>query len=567
MKANSLLRVLNLIRPFWRAMLLATLLGVLTIASSMSLMATSAWLISKAALQPSIAELGVAVVGVRFFGIARGVFRYLERVVAHETTFRLLAHLRVEFYKAVEPVAPAGLTSVHSGDLLNRVISDIENLQNLYLRAVAPPVAAVLIALLLTVFLNLFDPLIALVALTFMLAAGIFVPLLAWWGNEHAGRQQVGLRADLNASLIDQIQGMAETLAYGKMETQVAHLAALSQRLAAEERRTARIDALQIALSVLISNSAAAAVLALAIPRVEGIYLATVALVTIAAFEAFNPLAQAAVELGANTQSAQRLFEIADLPAVIEDPAQPAPVPERPAVNIRNLSFRYTGNAPLVLEDFSLELPFGQRIAILGESGSGKSTLINLLLRFWDYDTGQIFLGERTLKDYSPTDIRNLFGVMTQRTHLFNTSIRENIWIARSDAAPEEVEAAARDAQIHDFILSLPDGYDTYAGEDGSQLSGGQRQRIALARVLLKKSPILILDEATANLDVMTERAVMQTILQTTVGRSLLMFTHRPVFLSHMDQVYLLRDKQLKRIPRHPSGAARSLDVLSGPGE
>ncbi|MCL4252020.1 MAG: thiol reductant ABC exporter subunit CydC, partial [Anaerolineae bacterium] len=180
MTRSPLLRVLRLTLPFWRGMVLAALLGALTIASSVSLMATSAWLISKAALQPSIAELSIAVVGVRFFGIARGVFRYAERLVAHETTFRLQAHLRVEFYKALEPLAPARLISLRSGDLLSRAIDDIESLQNLYLRAVAPPLVAVVIAIGLTLFLGLFDPLIALVALAFMLAAGVFVPVIAW---------------------------------------------------------------------------------------------------------------------------------------------------------------------------------------------------------------------------------------------------------------------------------------------------------------------------------------------------------------------------------------------------
>jgi ATP-binding cassette subfamily C protein CydC len=509
-------------------------------------MATSAWLISKAALQPSIAELSVAVVGVRFFGIARGVFRYLERIASHETTFRLLAHLRVEFYKALEPIVPVGLVSIRSGDLLSRVIDDIENLQNLYLRAVAPPAASLIIALLLTLFLNLFDPLIALTALVFMLAAGILVPLLAWWGNESTGRQRIHLRAELNASFIDQIQGMAETLVYGQMPAQLNRIEALRQALTTEERHTARFDALQLALSLLITNGAAVTVLAVAVPRLEGVYLATVTLATIAVFEAFAPLAQAAVNLGANVQAAQRLFEITDIPSAIHDPSVPASVPDRPALVIRNLAFRYSNELPLILDHFALNLAFGQRIAILGESGSGKSTLVNILLRFWDYKQGQIMLGEHELHQYNQIDVRNLFGVMTQRTHLFNTTIRENIWIARREASIEAVETAAKQAQIHDFILSLPDGYNTYVGEDGSRLSGGERQRIALARVLLKNAPILILDEATANLDVMTERSVMETILQTTVGHTLLMFTHRSIFLDRMDQVYVLHEKQLQ---------------------
>ncbi|MCB9455839.1 MAG: thiol reductant ABC exporter subunit CydC [Anaerolineaceae bacterium] len=545
MNRNPLWRVLRLAFPFWRGMALATLLGVLTIASSVSLMATSAWLISRAAQQPSIAELSVAVVGVRFFGIARGVFRYLERLVSHETTFRLLAHLRVAFYRAIEPLAPARLVSLRSGDLLSRVIDDIESLQNLYLRAVAPPLTALVVALLLTVFLNLFDPLVALVALVFMLAAGILVPLLAWWGNASAGRDRVAVRAELNATLVDYIQGMAETLVYGQTPAQAGKIAALSRGLAAQEARIARFDALQVALTVFLTNGAALAVLAAAIPHIEGVYLATVALATIALFEAFLPLAQAAAHLGANTQAARRLFALADLPPVITDPVSPAPLPERPALEIRGLSFRYAAGEPAVFEAVTLALQPGERVAILGESGAGKSTLVNVLLRYWDYETGAILLDGRDLRDYRQADVREVFGVMTQRTHLFNTTIRENIRIARAGATQEAIETAARQAQIHDFILSLPEGYDTFVGEDGSQLSGGERQRVALARVLLKNTPVLILDEATANLDPITERSVLETILQSTAGRSLLIFTHRRVLLDQVDRVYRLHQRRL----------------------
>ncbi len=545
MKPNPLLRALRLALPFWRGMALAALLGTLTIASSVSLMATSAWLISTAALHPSIAELSVAVVGVRFFGIGRGVFRYLERIVSHETTFRLLAQLRVEFYKLIEPLAPARLVSLRSGDLLSRVIDDIESLQNLYLRAIAPPVVALIMALLLTIFLTAFDPLLALIAFVFMLAAGIVVPILAWWGNEQSGSARVAVRGELDAALMDGIQGMAETLVYGQTQPQFNKVQMLNQQLAVEEQRMARYDALQLALTVFLTSSAALAVLSAAISRIDGVYLATVTLATIAVFEAFSPLAQAAVQLGATAQAARRLFEIADLSPAVTDPVSPAVIPDQPTLEIHNLSFRYTADTPLVLDDLSLNIQPGQHIAILGESGSGKSTLANILLRFWDYDTGQILLGRRELHDYSQTDVRNVFGVMSQRTHLFNTTIRENILIARKDASPEAVETAARQAQIHDFIQTLPEGYDTYIGEGGRSLSGGERQRIALARVLLKNVPFLILDEAAANLDVETEHAVMETVLNVAAGRSLLILTHRHIFLDRMNQVYVMKQRQL----------------------
>lgn len=548
-KTNPLLRLLRLSLPFWRGILLSTALGVLTITSSVSLMATSAWLISKAALQPSIAELGVAVVGVRFFGIARGVFRYLERLVSHETTFRLLAHLRVEFYRAIEPLAPARLFSLRTGDLFSRVVDDVESLQNLYLRVVAPPLVAVVIGLLFALFLNAFDTLLAFIAVVFMLAAGVLVPLFAWWGNAQTGKQRVGLRAELNATLVDHIQGMPETLVYGQSQPQLLRIQTLGNQLEAAERQTAHYDALQLAFSTLLASGAALAVLWGAISRIEGIYLATVMLATVAVFEAFTPLAQASINLGANVEAARRLFEIADLSPDVIDPTVPLAASEHPVLEIGALSFRYQPFTPLILNKLSLTLQPGQRIAILGESGAGKSTLANLLLRFWDYESGQILLDGHELRAFSQADVRNVFGTMTQRTHLFNTTIGENIRIARHEATQEAVETAARQAQIHDFVQALPEGYDTYVGEDGARLSGGERQRIALARVLLKNAPILILDEATANLDAKTERAVMDTILQTTTGRSLLILTHRTTFLDQMDAVYRLHQQRLSLCP------------------
>lgn len=546
MRRSPLLRILRLALPFWRGMTLAALLGALTIASSVSLMATSAWLISKAALQPSIAELSVAVVSVRFFGIARGVFRYLERLVSHETTFRLLAHLRVQFYRALEPLAPARLISLSSGDLLSRVVGDIESLQNLYLRAVAPPFVAALMALFLTLLLNYFDPHIALMALAFILAAAVLVPLLAWWGSAVSGHTRVIASAALHTALIDSTQGMAEVLLYGQASAQVDRINDLGGQLVAAEQRMIRFDALQLAMTAFLTSAAALAVLTVAIPRIDGLYLATVALATAAVFEAFTPLAQAAVHLGTNAQAAGRLFEVADMPPAVTDPPVPASPPNDSRLEIRSLSFSYTPGSRAILSDLSLSIEPRQHVAILGDSGSGKSTLTNVLLRFWDYQQGSILLGGRELRTLSLFDVRAAFGVMSQRTTLFNTTIRENILIARPDATYADLERAAHLAQIDDFILSLPEGYDTLVGEEGTLLSGGERQRIALARVLLRNSLILILDEATANLDPVTERAVMNTVLTAATGRSMLVFTHRHTLLDRMDHVYFLRDGRLQ---------------------
>lgn len=533
-------RLLLLALPFWRGMLLAVLLGALTIASSIGLMMTSAWLISKAGLQPSIADLSVAPPMVRFFGIARGVFRYVERLVSHEVTFRLLARVRVHFYSAIEPLAPARLSRYRSGDLLGRVVADVESLENLYIRVLSPPLVALLIGALVTLIVLGFDALVALVLLASLVAAGTGLPLLAWSLSRGPGRDVVRTRAELNAVLVDGIQGLADTVAYGREAAQLDALEAINARMDAQERRLGQLDGLQTGLMVLAMHLAALAVLIVAIPRVEPIYLATLTLGTLAAFEAIIPLAPAAHHLGLTLQAGERLLEVVDAEPAVQDPAAPAPPPTRAALRVQDLTFRYHPLDPPALDGVSFDLPPGKIVAVVGPSGAGKSTLANLLLRFWNYDGGSVQLDGRELRDYAQADVRAAIGVMTQRTHLFNTTIRENIAIARDGADEAAVMAAARRARVHDFIAGLPQGYATFAGEGGLSLSGGERQRIALARVLLKGAPLTILDEATANLDAVTERAVLESIYETLGDRSLLLITHRLTLLDRAHEIIVL---------------------------
>ena len=537
--AATLRRLMGYILPLWRGIGLSVLLGLLTVASSVGLMATSAWMISMSALQPSIAALGVSVVAVRFFGIARGVFRYLERLVSHDTTFRLLAEWRVRFYKAIEPLAPARLMDARSGDLLGRVVSDIDALQEVYLRAIAPPLVALLTAIFVLALFGAFDPFVALVMLGFMILGGVGLPLLSWWAGQHPGRKLVAIRAELHASLVDEIQGMGDRLVYGQA-SQMSDPLKKSDIYAAQERRIAVVDAVQTTLNVLVVNGAALAVLAVAIGRVNGIYLATLALATVTAFEAFSPLAQAATNLGTGLAAAQRLFDIVDMPPAVVEQHAASPVPQDYRIQFESVTFRYVPQSAPVLHGLSFDVQMGQRVAIVGRSGAGKSTIVNLLLRFWEYESGAIRLGGHDLRDYTSTDLRRMIGVMSQRTYLFNTTVMENIRLARADASDEEVMRAAKLAQVHDFIAALPDGYATRVGEDGARLSGGERQRIALARVLLKDAPIVILDEPTANLDALTEQSVWRSILETTAGRTILVMTHRLPVGEQWDQMVRL---------------------------
>ena len=319
----------------------------------------------------------------------------------------------------------------------------------------------------------------------------------------------------------------------------------------------ALIDGLQAGLGVLVVSLTMLAVLAAAIPRVAGVNLAALALATVAAFEAVIPLPQTFQFLESSLEAARRLMAVVEgvQPAVVETkPHPPAPSPrvERGSKSLRDgvevviegLTFRYPSSngavEPPALQDVSFRVPAGARVAVVGPSGAGKSTLVNLLLRFWDYETGRITLDGRELHTLPQDDVRASMAVVAQHTHLFNTTIRENLRIARPEASEEELIAAARQAQIYDFIAGLPDGYGTYVGEQGVALSGGERQRIAIARALLKDAPLLILDEATANLDAVTEQAVLGAIRALMQGRTTLIITHRLAGLEDADAILVL---------------------------
>jgi ATP-binding cassette subfamily C protein CydC len=572
-------RLLRLVAPFARWMALAALLGFATIGSSIGLMTTSAYLIAKAALQPSIADLQVAIVGVRFFGIARGGFRYLERYVSHQVTFRLLARLRAWFYAALEPLAPARLLQYRSGDLLTRIVADVETLQNLYLRVLAPPVVAVLVALLAAILVGSFHPFLALTLLAFLLLAGLGLPLLTQSLSRPVGRRMVQARADLGSVLVDGIQGMAVLLAYGQGDRHRQQVQSLGRELGGLQGRMASLSGLNSALTGLLMNLAALAVLVVAIPMVrggalDGVYLALLVLAVMSSFEAVLPLPQAFQYLENSLEAGRRLFEIVDTePAVGRESGdralQPAPYPEfcRPPISpfqpcdlhVENLTFAYNPADLPALDGISFDLPQGGWVAIVGPSGAGKTTLVRLLLRFWDYSSGQILLGGRELRDYDQEELRQRIAIVSQQTHLFNGSVQDNLLLARPEASEEKIVKAARQAHIHEFIQSLPQGYHTWIGEQGLRLSGGQRQRLAIARALLKDAPILILDEPTANLDALTERDVMGALQLLTAGRTTLTVTHRLVGLERVDEILVLVSGQIVERGRHP-------DLLQGRG-
>ncbi|PKN95429.1 MAG: thiol reductant ABC exporter subunit CydC [Chloroflexi bacterium HGW-Chloroflexi-6] len=575
---KTFIRLFSFIKPFWRELLLAILIGFLTIAASISLMSTSAWLISTAAIATSIAQFGVSVVGVRFFGIARGVFRYLERLVSHSLTFKLLARLRVWFYQSIEPLAPARLVSARSGDLLSRVITDIESLDNLYVRVLAPPLVALVVIIAMGIFMGTFSVSLGLTVVGFLLALGLGLTVLTLILNRDPGRTLVEERSRLRADLVDSVQGLPDLVAFGQEKAYFDKIQSTASAFSRTQARLARLNGFQSGLASLITGLGVLSMLYLAIPlvsegKIPGVFLAVVVLGTMASFEAVQGLPQAAQLLEANLQAARRLFEIADSTPAVNDPAEPLPRPTSADLSVQTLSFAYETSpqstqsdskeikktpswnvVPFVvrnvLSDISFDLPTGRKIAIVGPSGAGKSTLANLLLRFWDYAEGEIRLDGQDLRHYTQVDARRMFSVVGQNTYLFNASLRENLQLARPWATQADLETACQQAQLHDFIMSLPDGYETFVGERGLNLSGGERQRLAIARALLKDAPIFLFDEPTANLDPTTERKIVETlhnILDSrsvsageSVTKSTIWITHRLIGLERMDEILVL---------------------------
>jgi ATP-binding cassette subfamily C protein CydC len=569
------LRLLGFLWPHKWRVALAILLGAVTVASNVGLLAVAAYVISAAAIVAYLSLLAIPVYLVRFFSVLRAVSRYAERLVSHDVTFELLTSLRTWFYARLEPLAPGRLLRYRSGDLLSRIVKDVEELENVYLRIVSPTVVALVVSLLAFLALYFFDPLIAFVALGFLAATGVGVPLLVRVLSRGLGRRQLELRAELNARIVDDVQGVQDILAFGREEGELREISFLHRKLDRVQGRMALVSGLNNSLGDLMMNLALVAILILAVPlvaagEVHGVYLAFLALVTLGSFEAIAPLGSAFQFLGRSLGAGERLFEIVDAKSEILDPPEPLVLPADNTLEFDRVSFRYEEDGPLVLEDVTFTLRPGARIAVVGPSGSGKSTLVNLVLRFWDPEVGEIRLGGYDIRGYAQQDLRARMGVVAQDTHIFNDTLRANLLLADPEADEASLEEVLARVQLAGLMQRLPEGWDSYVGEQGSRLSGGERQRLAVARALLKDAPLLILDEATANLDTLTERELMAAIRDLMRGRTTFVFTHRLVALEEMDEILVLDEGRIVERGTHEELARtgglyrRMLDVQRG---
>lgn len=579
---NTMLRILRLMTAQRGLMALAIAMSLVSMLSNIGLMAVSGWFIASMGLAgaagASMNYFTPAAV-IRALAIARTGGRYAERVISHEATFAVLAVLRRWLYDRLEPLAPAHLAEHASGDLLARIRNDIDRLELVFLRILSPVIVAVLTVLVVTVVLARYHGPTALAVLALLLFAVVLLPATLARAGGAPSRGMTETAAAMKRQIVDGLEGLADLKLHGMDAAFARSVSALSARHVTAERRLNVLQSGANAGLGLAANAALLSVLVLVIPAVGGGRVAPadlpmMLLLAVASFDAATPLPLAFQSLSGTIASARRLFDLADTAPAVAEPASPVAMPSGNRLRFERVSLRYSAASRLVLEDIDLDLAESRRVAIVGSSGSGKSSLVNLAVRFADPTQGRTTLGGVPIDGLPTAGLRSRIAVVPQNAHLFAATIRDNLLVARPDATQGQIEAAARTAQLHDFIVAQPKGYETHVGTRGLLLSGGEARRLAIARALLKEAPVLILDEPTEGLDAGTAAALLRGVLAASGDRSILLITHHAAELDLMDEVLVLAAGRIiargtyreLSLPGGPLHAMKSLIDGPGPG-
>ena len=548
-----IMRLLALFRPYGGWMVLGLLVSLAASLSSIILLGISGWFITAMGLA------GVAGASINYFtpaaiiracAIVRTGGRYGQQLITHEATFRLIARLRRWFYDCLEPLSPAGIGYLKSGDLFSRIRSDIDILERFYLRFLVPAGVALLVSIIIVTVLFFYSRSLAFSVGGILVFAGFLLPFWAFWLSQETEHDLVNQHANLRADLSGHLSGMGELLIYdldGKFEQEINEKNVDVQR--SKETLHKRM-AIAENLNGLFASSAMFVTLGFSFylltrEKIGSEIFVMLPLLVFACFEAITVMPSAFQGLGGVLRAAERIFDISDQKPSVKDPVEQRSVPSRFDIIFQDVNFSYQTEGLPVLENLNFTLKAGEKMAIIGPTGCGKSSIVNLLMRFYESQSGNILIGEHNIGEYRGEDVRQAFSVLPQKPYIFNATIRQNLLYANNQASQKEIDEAMKQAGLFEFVEGLPLKYDTSIGEHGKALSGGQIKRLALARALLKKTSCLILDEPGEGLDYEMERDILQRVINNLNSASLILISHRDNGLEDMDQILSLEEKDI----------------------
>ncbi|WP_313486681.1 heme ABC transporter ATP-binding protein/permease CydC [Pseudescherichia sp.] len=550
-------------RHFW-LLTLGVVLAIVTLLASIGLITLSGWFLSASAV------VGVSglysfnymlpAAGVRGAAITRTAGRYFERLVSHDATFRVLQHLRVSTFSKLLPLSPAGLARFRQGELLNRIVADVDTLDHLYLRVISPLVGALITIVVVTIGLSILDVTLALTLGGIMLLTLLLLPPLFYRAGKPTGEKLTTLRGEYRQQVTSWLQGQAELTIFGASERYRAQMENTELSWHDAQRRQSELTALSQAVMLLINAVAVLAMLWLAAGGVggdtqPGALIALFVFCALAAFEALAPVTGAFQHLGQVIASAVRITQITQYPPEVRFSDTPTPTPARVALTLDNVSFSYPQQPQKALDGISLQITAGEHVAILGRTGCGKSTLLQLLTRAWDPTAGELAINGQPLASLSEPALRAAISVVPQRVHLFSATLRDNLLLASPTATDDTLAAVL--TQVGLKTLLDESGLNSWLGEGGRQLSGGELRRLAVARALLHDAPLLLLDEPTEGLDATTESQILDLLERVTQGKTVLMVTHRLRGLSRFDRIIVMDNGQIIEQGNHTALLAK----------
>lgn len=549
---RALLPYLALYKRHKWLLTLGVVLAIVTLLASIGLLTLSGWFLSASAV------VGVAGVysfnymlpaaGVRGSAIIRTAGRYFERLVSHDATFRVLQHLRVFTFSKLLPLSPAGLARFRQGELLNRMVADVDTLDHLYLRVISPLVGALVVILVVTFGLSFLDGALALTLGGIMLLTLVLLPPLFYRAGKPTGEQLTHLRGRYRQQLTGWLQGQAELSIFNASTRYREQMEQTEVNWHDAQRRQSELTALSQALMLLIGGFAVIAMLWLAAGGVgdntqPGALIALFVFCALAAFEALAPVTGAFQHLGQVIASALRLTQIIDQQPEVQFRQTAASVPEQVALSFENVTFIYPEQTQTALNAINLQVNAGEHIAILGRTGCGKSTLLQLITRAWDPQQGSILLNGQPLNSLDETTLRRTMSVVPQRVHLFSATLRDNLLLARPDASDEALSAVLQQTGLGKLLEDS--GLNSWLGEGGRQLSGGELRRLGIARALLHDAPLMLLDEPTEGLDATTESQILDLLADLMREKTLLMVTHRLRGLARFNRIVVMDNGQI----------------------